>query len=174
MSLRKFFQTARTQPWFRNTLFIITADHAVTGIRPEYNNTVGHFSIPFIFYDAREEWIGTSATTFQQADFLPTLLDLLDLQQPKIISFGHNVFSPSSPHFAVSSVGQMYQIIEGEWVLHFDGEKVLGFYNKSADPNLKHNLANQNPPEMQRMLLRLKAYLQDFTHRMKENRLRLR
>lgn len=174
MSLRKFFQTARTQPWFRNTLFIITADHAVTGIRPEYNNTVGHFSIPFIFYDAREEWVGTSDTTFQQADFLPTLLDLLDLQQPKMISFGHNVFSPSSPHFAVSSVGQMYQMIEGEWVLHFDGEKVLGFYNKTADPNLKHNLASQNPPEMQRMLLRLKAYLQDFTHRMKENRLRLR
>ena len=174
MSLRKFFQTARTQPWFRNTLFIITADHAVAGIRPEYNNSVGHFSIPFLFYDAREEWVGTSDKTFQQADFLPTLLDLLDLQQPKIISFGHNVFSPSAPHFAVSSVGQMYQMIAGEWVLHFDGEKVLGFYNKTKDPQLKHDLSAQQLPEMQRMLPTLKAYLQDFTHRMKDNRLRLR
>lgn len=174
MALRKFFATARRQPWFNNTIFIITADHAVPGIREEYKNPVGRFSIPFIFYDPREAWVGTSATTFQQADFLPTLLDLLDVQQPKMISFGHNVFSPSSPHFAVSSIGQMYQMIEGEWVLHFDGEKVLGFYNKHTDPGLKHNLYAQNPPQLQRMLPVLKAYLQDFTHRMKDNRLRLR
>ena len=135
---------------------------------------MGRFSIPFLFYDAREEWVGTSDNTFQQADFLPTLLDLLDLQQPKMISFGHNVFSSSAPHFAVSSIGQMYQMIDGEWVLHFDGEKVLGFYNKTKDPQLKHDLSAQQLPAMQRMLLTLKAYLQDFTHRMKDNRLRLR
>lgn len=174
MSLRKFFQTVRTMPWYRNTLFIITADHAVPGARQEYKNAVGRFSIPFIFYDPREEWVGTSATTFQQADFLPTLLDLLDLQQPRMISFGHNAFSPAAPHFAVSSIGQMYQMVQGEWVLHFDGDKVQGFYNKREDPNLKRNLAGQNLPAMQGMLPVLKAYLQDFTHRMKDNRLRLR
>ena len=68
----------------------------------------------------------------------------------------------------------MYQMIDGEWVLHFDGEKVLGFYNKTKDPQLKHDLSAQQLPQMQRMLLTLKAYLQDFTHRMKDNRLRLR
>lgn len=173
MALRKFFETARTKPWYRNTLFVITADHAVTGVRPEYKNLVGRFSIPFIIYDPRGEIVGTDSTTFQQADFLPTMLDLLGTQRDAV-SFGHNVFSPSSPHFAVSSAGGMYQMVQGEFVLHFDGARVTGFYNRLRDPGLKHNLAAASPPQMAPMLRTLKAYLQDFTHRMTENRLRLR
>ena len=95
LSLRRFFETVRRMPWYRNTLFVITADHAVTGVRPEYSHLVGRFSIPFILYDPRGELVGQDRTTLQQADFLPTLLDLLGLQR-ETVSFGHNVFSP--PH----------------------------------------------------------------------------
>lgn len=170
-ALRRFFDTARRQPWYENTLFVITADHAVAGVHPKYNNLAGRFSIPFIFYDPREEWIGTNATTFQQADFLPTLLDLLGLARP-IVAFGNNVFSPTAPHFAVSSVQHTYQMIEGDYVLQFDGERVVGFYDKRRDPRLRRNLASRPPRQMQPMLLRLKGYLQEFTHRLTENRLR--
>lgn len=172
LSLRRFFETARRMPWYRNTLFVITADHAVTGVRPEYRNLVGRFSIPFILYDPRGELQGEDATTMQQADFLPTLLDLLGLQR-EVVSFGHNVFSPSSPHFAVSSAGEMYQMVQGNYVLHFDGVRATGFYDKSRDPGLKHNLVARQPAQLQEMVRTLKAYLQEFTHRMTENRLRL-
>ena len=172
LSLRRFFETARRLPWYRNTLFVITADHAVTGVRPEYSHLVGRFSIPFILYDPRGELVGQDRTTLQQADFLPTLLDLLGLQR-ETVSFGHNVFSPSAPHFAVSSAGEMYQMVQGDYVLHFDGTHATGFYNKATDPTLSRNLAAQNSAQMQEMVRTLKAYLQDFTHRMTENRLRL-
>lgn len=173
MSLRKFFETARKCPWYNHTLFIITADHAVTGARPEYKNLVGRFSIPFILYAPEENFTGRNATTFQQSDLLPTLLDLLGIRQT-MVSFGHNVFSPSSPHFAVNSAGEMYQMIEGNYVLHFNGEQVTGFYDKKQDPNLKHNLAHRPPAEMKKMLRTLKAYLQEFTQRMTKNQLTLR
>ena len=67
----------------------------------------------------------------------------------------------------------MYQMVQGNFVLHFDGTRATGFYDKSRDPGLKHNLAAQNSTQMQEMVRTLKAYLQEFTHRMTENRLRL-
>lgn len=100
------------------------------------------------------------------------MLDLLGLQR-EVVSFGHNVFSPSSPHFAVSSAGEMYQMVQGNFVLHFDGVRATGFYDKSRDPGLKHNLVARQPAQLQEMVRTLKAYLQEFTHRMTENRLRL-
>ena len=67
----------------------------------------------------------------------------------------------------------MYQMVQGDYVLHFDGTHATGFYNKATDPTLSRNLAAQNSAPMQEMVRTLKAYLQDFTHRMTENRLRL-
>lgn len=64
-------------------------------------------------------------------------------------------------------------MVQGDYVLHFDGTHATGFYNKATDPTLSHNLAAQNSAPMQEMVRTLKAYLQDFTHRMTENRLRL-
>ena len=44
MSIKKFFETASKMPWYKNTLFIITADHAATyPYLKEYTNTKGAF-----------------------------------------------------------------------------------------------------------------------------------
>jgi len=50
-ALQQFFATARQQPWFENTLFVITADHTNVVEHPEYQTSIGLYRVPVIFYD---------------------------------------------------------------------------------------------------------------------------
>ncbi|MDP2113173.1 MAG: LTA synthase family protein, partial [Bacteroidota bacterium] len=50
MALQKFFDSTRKMPWFKNTLFVITADHATDSDIKEYYTSVNRFAIPIVFY----------------------------------------------------------------------------------------------------------------------------
>lgn len=170
-SLEQFFRTARTKPWYNNTLFVIVADHSIPGHLEEYKNTLGTHAIPIIFYDPRGELKGVeSERVVQQADMLPTILDLLGVQKP-VVAFGHNMFAPEEEHFAVLHMGTVYQLIKGDWAIEYDGEKVHSLYHVKSDPMLKKNLANERPEVIAELLPRLQAYMQDFSRRMRENKL---
>jgi len=70
-SLRHFFETASSKPWFENTIFIITADHCNQSILPEYNSTVGRYAIPIIFYEpGTPETVKMDSTLIQQTDIM--------------------------------------------------------------------------------------------------------
>src|SRR5690606_2105609 len=49
-ALKLFFETIKDEPWFKNTLFVFTADH--TGLPNSAFNElpVGNYQIPVIFY----------------------------------------------------------------------------------------------------------------------------
>lgn len=171
MSLRKFFETASRQPWYDRTLFVIVADHAVPGVLPEYKTSIGVFRVPIIIFDPRGELTGWDAEhVVSQADLYPTILDLVGDQRP-MVAFGSSVFDTSRPRFMVSHLDGIYQMVEGNWLLQFDGEHVLGFFDMKKDPTLLHNLKDEANPMLSVMLLRLKAYLQDYAHRMKSDQL---
>ena len=77
MALRKFFDNAKTKPWFKNTLFVFTADHATVSNLPQYQTGIGNLAIPFLFYmpngllPAR-----TDSAIIQQTDIMPSVLGL--------------------------------------------------------------------------------------------------
>ncbi|MBK9456691.1 MAG: sulfatase-like hydrolase/transferase [Bacteroidetes bacterium] len=76
-ALRKFFEEAKKQPWYENTLFILTADHPGPPL-PEhefYQEQVGAHSTWMVVYKANGEFHGTSEMTVQQTDIMPTVLD---------------------------------------------------------------------------------------------------
>lgn len=172
MSLRKFFEAAKKQSWYQNTIFVITADHSVTGYREEYKNSLGLFRVPIIFFDPSGSLAGgiDRETTMQQADIFPTLMGLLGIDRP-IISYGHNIFDPEADHFAVSNIGGAYQLIWQGYALQYDGERVTGLYRKDTDPTLQHNLKDSESEVIERLLPKLQAYIQDFSARMIHNRL---
>ena len=171
MALRRFFETASKQPWYNNTLFVIVADHAVGGALDKYKTSVGSVRIPILFFDPRGELIGSEANSVaSQADLYPTILDLVGDTKP-MIAFSSSLFDTSRPRFTVCNLDGLYQMIEGDWVLHFDGEHVTGLYNLRTDPMQTTDLKAQPNTPLPTMLLRLKAYLQEYTHRMRENRL---
>ena len=45
----RFFETAKKQAWYSNTLFVLTADHASRHIFPESQNVADQMAIPIIF-----------------------------------------------------------------------------------------------------------------------------
>ena len=89
-ALRRFFDEARRQPWYANTLFIITGDHSGHGLSPEYNDYDGWYRIPMMVYDPQHPEGRREPTIVQQTDIYPTLADWLGAEE-EIVCFGHSL-----------------------------------------------------------------------------------
>ncbi|MEQ8625873.1 MAG: sulfatase-like hydrolase/transferase [Vicingaceae bacterium] len=169
-SIHQFFEVAKKQDWFNNTLFVITADHTSQSYRPIYNNRVGMYAIPLIFYAPGKIRPQRSQKVSQQSDIFPSVIDFLNYNS-KIVSFGQSVFDSTETSFSVSYINGTYQLIDGDFCLHFNGEKTVRFYNRIEDPNLKSNLVGKNPPQLKPLEKKLKAILQQYNNRILTNQL---
>ena len=173
-ALRHFFATASQQPWFKNTIFVFTADHTSQQQYPESQTSVGVFSIPIAIYDPSGELpTGLRPGVMQQIDIMPSVLRILGYDQP-FPAFGKNVFSSDETPWAVNFSNDIYQYIEGDYTLLFDGEQPTGLYNYALDPLQKQNLLKTEPQRASRMLTRLKAIVQTYMIRMTTNHLVIR
>ena len=171
-ALRKFFDTARKQPWFNNTIFVLTADHTNQLSRPESLTSLGVFSIPILIYDPSGELPrGMRDGVMQQIDIVPTLLHILGYKKP-YAAFGKDVLAGAD--WAVNYSNDIYQLVEGDYVLLFDGERSTALYNYAADPLQKADLLASEPQRAALMEQRLKAIIQSYMMRMTTNNLILR
>ncbi len=172
-ALGEFFLRAAKEPWFENTLFVITADHASGNLLEKYRTPVLRFAVPMLLYAPGSNLVGRDSTTVvQHADLLPTLLNLLGYEK-SFVTFGNNMLDPSAPHVAFNDYDGLYQLIEDEYVLQHDGTAPVGLYRFATDNTLSQNLL-QDPLAAERfssMQRRLEAFLQTYSLRMKENRL---
>jgi len=55
-SLGEFFASAEKMPWYRNTLFVITADHTSEGYYPYYQTDAGQYAVPILFSGRVKPW----------------------------------------------------------------------------------------------------------------------
>jgi phosphoglycerol transferase MdoB-like AlkP superfamily enzyme len=168
-ALKDFFAYASQQPWFDNTLFVVTADHASAEVKyPEYNTTWGYFSIPVFFYHPK--WQPSFKNEIvQQVDIMPTILSSVHYDKP-YIAYGRNVFGTDTP-FAFNYIDNLYQLFRGDYVLRFDGRKTVELYDFRNDVLLKRNLVNELPDTVQSMEAVLKAYIQQYNNRMVDDNL---
>ena len=165
-ALRKFFENVRQQPWFEHTLFVILADHTNELIRPEYTNSKGLYEIPIAFYhpqltpEMRKQVVS-------QTDIMPSVLAWLGYDEP-YFAFGQNVLTAEKTYqYAVCYNAPVYQIFSDSLLVQFDGEQVTGVYDFHADKYLRNNLAKTIEPErIAPMTDYLKAYIQQYIHRM--------
>ena len=170
-ALRQFFAAAEKTNWFENTLFIITADHTQENSNAKYANLLGTYRVPIAYYAPNYFQDTVIKTVTQQADIYPTAIDLLGLES-SFISFGQSAFQTVTP-FSVSYINEVYQYIENDYVLHFNGESTIGLFKWKTDNQLKSNLALPNDTETKAikaaMEQRLKAYLQQYQTRIVNN-----
>jgi len=170
-SLKKYFETVSKMPWYKNTLFVITADHASGSIHePEYNTAWGYFSIPVFFYKPESDWKSFSPGIIQQIDIMPTILSYLHYDKP-YVAYGQNIFDPAAEPFAFNYIDNLYQAFVGDYLLQFDGKKSVGLYNFREDKLLQHNLINERTEVAQPMEIRLKAFIQQYNNRMVDDNL---
>ena len=169
-ALRRFFETAAKQPWYKNTLFVLTADHTNQSTHPEYQTAQGSFSVPIILFDPSGTLpTGIQPGIAQQIDIMPTLLGLVGYDKP-YVAFGQDLFStPTEETWAVNFQNDIYQLTKGDYLILFDGRETKAVYCFREDPLLQHNLLESNPqPEMEK---ELKAIIQSYMQRMNEDRL---
>ena len=170
MALKEFFETAKTMPWFKNTIFVITADHCNMKEHPVYNTTVGRVSIPIVFYKPRDEnFKGFDSTIIQQIDIMPSILHLLNYDED-YFAFGNDVFDTTATHFAVS-YPNAYQIIKGDYTLLFRDDKTIGLYNYKTDQLQKNNLIGKLSAKQNSMEKLIKAFIQQYNYRMINDKL---
>lgn len=167
-ALRLFFEKAKEQAWFENTLFVLTADHTNQSENREFQTDLGRFRAPIIFYSPGRgiELKAKDGAIAQQIDILPSILGLLGYDRP-FICFGENLFDSSKESsYAVNYINGVYQYIEGDYLLHFDGESPMALYNYKRDATLQYNIKEQHPDIVYNMSLRLKAIIQQYMERM--------
>ncbi len=168
MALGKFFQTASRQPWFQNTIFVLTSDHTNLSDHACYQTDLGGFCSPIIIYEpGREPQLLDKIA--QQIDILPTVMGLLHYQKP-YFAFGIDVLNtPADSTWAVNYLNGIYQYVKHGHVLQFDGEKTKAVY-ALTDSLMQHNLMGRVPqqPQMER---ELKAIIQQYMERMTQDRL---
>ena len=169
-SLRKFFESAENTNWYKNTLFIITADHTAQAEGSYYKNKVGNYAVPLLLFQPTDSTFkGISNIIAQQTDILPTVIAYLSYNKP-FISFGNNLLNDSTEHFAVNHISGITQLIKDDYVIHFDGSKIIAVYNFKSDSLLQNNLIDQKS-EYQNSELLLKAILQSYQERLVQNKL---
>ena len=170
-ALKRFFEKASHEPWFNNTLFVITADHTNQTEHPEYMTESGTFAVPVIFYQPGSTLKGHIDAIAQQIDIMPTVLGYLGYDKP-YISFGCDLLAtPTNQTSAVNYIGGVYQYHKGRYLLQFDGKESVALYDFVSDRLLEHNLLGTLPEMQSSMESELKAIIQQYMTRMNTDKL---
>ena len=173
LALRRFFERASREPWYRNTTFVLVADHTNQASHDVYKTDLGLYSIPIIFFtpDGSLKPAVRDDVIVQQTDITPTLLHLLGYGKP-YVAFGDDLLAiDPALTWAFSYNAGIYQLVKGDLMLQFDGDKTTAVYRFKDDKLLRENLVDRMP-EQQPMEQFLKALIQQYMSRMNENRLR--
>ena len=168
-AIGRFFQTASKQPWFQNTLFVLTSDHTNMSSHAEYQTDLGGFCSPIIIYDPSKPEGTMQDKVAQQIDILPTVLGLLGYQKP-YLAFGIDVLNtPADDCWAVNYLNGIYQYVRYGYVLQFDGTKTKAVY-RLDDRLMQNNIMGKVNMQAQ-MEREVKAIVQQYMERMTQNRL---
>lgn len=167
-ALHEFFDKISKSPWFKNTLFVFTADHTNESFHPEYQNNFGAYCVPIIFYKPGSNLTGMKNRIAQQIDIMPTILSYLHYDR-EYIAFGNNLLDDSYESFAFNTSGDNYHLYMKDHILEMIDNKPVGLYNYKKDRFLEKNLLGTDPELQSEMENKLRAIIQTYNSRLIDN-----
>jgi len=167
-ALRELFNEISTSPWFKNTLFVITADHTNESVHKEFQNNFGSYCVPIIFFKPGSDLKGYKQRIAQQIDIMPTVLNYLNYDEP-YVAFGNDLMDDSYESFAFNTNGSTYNLYMKDHILEMIDNKPIGLYNYKNDIFLGINLLNKEPDIEKMMEEKLKAVIQTYNSRLIDN-----
>ena len=169
-ALKQFFKSAKKEPWFNNTIFVLVGDHGNTIFYDDYKKEVNKNKVAMLIYKPNSKFVGEYNDYAQQIDLYPTILDMIGYDKP-FRSWGRSLVGDSKiTPFLIRYSANVYQFMSGNYICTFDGNKVVGFYDKK-DKDLKYNLISKRNPEMDLLEVKCKAFIQDYMARVMDKRL---
>jgi phosphoglycerol transferase MdoB-like AlkP superfamily enzyme len=163
-ALKQFFKEAKKQPWYKNTIFVLVADHGNTIAYDEYRKEINRNTVPILFFSPDKKYVGENKDFAQQIDIYPTLLDMIGYKKP-FRSWGRSLINDKQvAPFVVKYSANLYKFMSGNYICAFDGKKAVGFYDKE-DKAMEKNLIKSRNAEMDVLELRCMAFIQDYMQR---------
>ena len=140
-AIGEFMAKMSKQEYFNDTVFIITADHALAHFQAD--DPYGKFRIPLILYSPKHIPKGNSERFASQIDIIPSMIDILNLEG-KFSNIGKSIFAPSN-NFAITKEGSLLNIFAKEGFLQHSLQQVLKFIpsQSTEDENLKNELVEK-------------------------------
>lgn len=117
-----FFKLAKKEKWYKNTLFILIADHSHNAYRHWAINQKEYRHIPMLFYGdvLKNKFKGYRYTKIaSQTDFATTLLKQLDINTNEF-SWSKNLFNPYTKQFAYFELNEGFGWISPEEYLSYE------------------------------------------------------
>jgi phosphoglycerol transferase MdoB-like AlkP superfamily enzyme len=172
-ALRLFFEEAKKQDWFENTLFVFVADHSPASATPQYNLRNEMYRIPLGFYHPKGLIKAEKKSEIaQQLDVFPTILDLLNIKST-YYSYGSSLLQ-STDKYALAHLEGSYYYFDGEQMMIFSkdqAQNLLNFTKGSLESDL--TLPNYNRLVKEREN-RLKAILQRYSRDLVSNQTKVK
>ena len=173
LAFKKFFKSAKKEPWFNNTIFIITADHCnqVHYMEEYYDKMVNRLAVPILIYKPNSDLKGESNQLAQHIDIFPTVMDMIGYDKP-FRSWGRSLLNRPNdiePYVINHNTG-LYYFQRDKYICVFDGKKAIGFYD-SNDKKQLHNLIGKRNKTMNDIEIACKAFIQDYFNRIIDKKL---
>lgn len=157
-ALRLFFEKAKTQAWYANTLFLITADHTQKCEKARYCSELGRYQVPLVLYrpGAALPPIDESRTT-QHTDVFWTILDWVGSKMDAgLPPLGRSIFRTGDPGTALWKD----VMVRGSRAIRVnsEGAEVLGPFDAHTDWGLKKQLQESSENLAERYRATLDVY----------------
>ena len=169
-SLKLFFNKIKHEKWFKNTLFVITADHTNVTFENKYSSSIGIFRVPIIFYDpANINLNQKSEEIIQHIDIMPSILSYLNYNKP-FISLGNNIFS-NERGFSINYNNGFQMIIDDKVIIYNEEkEEINKAFNFTNNINLKQNIINDiDNIKLEQYKNKIQSFIQTYNNRMIDN-----
>lgn len=140
-ALSEFFEEAEKKPWFKNTLFVIVADHSTEG-RGVFNLDMNDFHIPMWIYSPGNIAPGKINTLGSQVDVLPTILGILGWTYEEPF-FGEDLRVARTERAFIGNYQQVGYYEEHE-LITLSPNRIVDHYFYDADSKKQQLLLSKN------------------------------
>ncbi|HCO83016.1 MAG TPA: sulfatase [Arenibacter sp.] len=136
-AIGEFLKTARTKPWFTNTVFVIMSDHCASSAG-RWELDVENYHIPALIYNLPNMAQNKISKLCSQIDMFPTLFGLLGWDYTSNL-FGMDILQ-MNPDDERAFIGNYRKLglLKEDKVMILGDQKTANFYQwKSSDNSLK-------------------------------------
>jgi phosphoglycerol transferase MdoB-like AlkP superfamily enzyme len=164
-ALKKFFEKIQNQPWFSNTVFFITADHASKLESKKFQNLVGNYRVPFLIYAPGQKLPKVEVNKVSQHSDIPrTMLEWSGIKSEGMAATSVDLLRSDIGGALNYASGREYIFVTGNDVLRLAKDGVQKKYKYDWETGAIELVGNSSDPI-------LKAYLQYFINGLIKNNL---
>jgi arylsulfatase A-like enzyme len=144
-SLGRFFDWARKSSYWRNTVFVVTANRNFGKGRMDWRSRM---RIPLLILDPGNPEFPAgrvNQTVGSHMDLPPTLLDMIGVSASQAF-LGHSLLRPALHRYVLFAGGSVAGWLTRSSLLLHDLSKPLALYAYRNDPHLSRNLLRDGAP----------------------------